>query len=210
MTRLEERYLLLGLAGRSGAGKDTVADILCEAYQFHRLAFADPLRAEIATAFGVDLSIFANDAKSRRLPALAIDRCTDIDFRAAVGKLGVNFTAPRSPREIMRWWGTEYRRAQHPYYWTRKASDTLHQAMRNGFRRIVITDVRFQNEADFVHFYNGRLWQIKRATADYEPVTHLSEAEIGELQPDVVIDNNRSVSTLVSTVQQAYLDEVRS
>jgi len=206
MTHSDDRYLLIGLTGRSGAGKDTAADVLCEAYQFYRIAFADPLRVEIATAFSVDLSIFSLDTKTRPVPALAIDRCADIDFRIACSKLGVSFIAPRSPREIMQWWGTEYRRRQNPYYWTRKASDTIHDAMRSGFRRIVVTDVRFRNEAELIHYHNGRLWEIRRATVDGEPVSHPSEAGVGQIEIDHVIDNNGSMPAFAQAVMQAYQD----
>lgn len=37
--------IILGLAGYAGAGKDTVADILVRKYGFHRVAFADSLKA---------------------------------------------------------------------------------------------------------------------------------------------------------------------
>ena len=206
MSIMDDRYLIIGLTGRAGAGKDTAADVLCEAYQFYRFAFADPVRAEIMRAFGVDMSIFSTDTKERKMDALAISRCVDIEFRTAVGKLGVSPQAPRSPREIMRWWGTEYRRAQNHRYWTNKAGDTLHEAMRRGFRRIVITDVRFKNEADFVRYHNGKLWEIRRATAESVPASHQSEAEIAQIEPDIVVENNKSMTAFAAAVMQAYRD----
>ena len=204
MTAIDDRYLIVGLTGRAGAGKDTAADVLCEAHQFYRFAFADPVRAEIMRAFGVDISVFGTDTKERKIDALAINRCTDPDFRLAVGKLGVSPQAPRSPREIMRWWGTEFRRAQNPRYWTVRAGDTLHDAMRRGFRRIVITDVRFRNEADFVRYHNGKVWEIKRATAETVPANHQSESEIVHIEPDLIVDNNKSMTAFATAVMKAY------
>src|SRR5690606_14024590 len=107
--------------------------VLCEGHQFYRFAFADPVRAEIVRAFGVDLSVFDVRSKEHKIDALALARCADPDFRRAAGKLGVSMTDARSPREIMRWWGTEYRRVQNPRYWTNRAGETLYEAKRRGF-----------------------------------------------------------------------------
>lgn len=204
MTHLDDRRILIGLAGRAGAGKDTAADVLCEGHQFYRFAFADPVRAEIVRAFGVDLSVFSVDQKERKIAALAISQCTDPSFRLTAGKLGVSMADPRSPREIMRWWGTEYRRTQNPRYWTNKAGETLHEVMRRGFRRIVITDVRFRNEADFIRYHGGRIWEIRRATAECAPAAHQSEIEIAALQADLTVDNNKTMTAFSRAVMKAY------
>jgi len=204
MTHLDDRRLLLGLAGRAGAGKDTVADVLCQGHQFYRFAFADPVRAEIISAFGVDMSVFDVSTKEHKIDALAIARCTDPDFRRVAGKLGISMTDARSPREIMRWWGTEYRRFQNPHYWTNRAGETLYDAIRRGFRRIVITDLRFRNEAAFVRYHGGKVWEIQRATAEVLPATHVSEQEITALEPDRVIENNKTMTALATAVMKAY------
>ncbi|NYT76527.1 hypothetical protein H0A71_05950 [Alcaligenaceae bacterium] len=204
MSHLDDRYLILGLTGRAGAGKDTAADILCDAYQFYRFAFADPVRAEITNAFGIDPTIFHGSAKERKIEALAIERCSDRVFTTTMAKHGVSFSAPRSPREIMRWWGTEYRRVQQPHYWTRIASDTLHEALRRGFRRIVITDLRFDNEAAFVRYNGGVIWKVTRVLAEQSPANHQSEREVDQITPDVTINNNRSMTSLAAEVMKAY------
>ncbi|MFT0547889.1 hypothetical protein ACMHYO_16360 [Allopusillimonas ginsengisoli] len=204
MKHLDDRYLIVGLTGRAGAGKDTAADVLCDAYQFYRFAFADPVRAEIVDAFGVDPSIFHISSKERKIEALAIDRCTDRAFATTMAKHGVSFSAARSPREIMRWWGTEYRRAQQSHYWTRIAGDTLHNALRRGFRRIVITDVRFSNEPAFVRYNGGVIWKVNRAMAEQSPTNHQSESEVGQITFDIEVNNNRSMTALAAEVMKAY------
>lgn len=198
-----ETRLILGLTGRAGAGKDTVADVLCEAHQFYRFAFADPLRAEVVDAFKIDPGLFLPPHKEQRIDALAIDRSADRDFVIAMSKRGKSMTAPRSPREIMQWWGTEYRREQQPHYWTRKAGDALHDAMRRGFRRIVITDVRFENEAAFVRYHGGKMWRVKRATSEHAKLTHKSEMT-DSIDVDKEIDNNRSMTALAAAVMRTY------
>ena len=39
--------MILGLTGPPGSGKDTLADHLVEKYNFKRVAFADPIRAQV-------------------------------------------------------------------------------------------------------------------------------------------------------------------
>lgn len=205
MNHQEGARLILGLTGRAGAGKDTVADILCEAYQFYRFAFADPLRAEIVNAFQINPGLFLPPHKERKMEVLAIDNSSDRDFVIAMAKRGKSITVPRSPREIMQWWGTEYRRTQQPHYWTRKAGDTLHDALKRGFSRIVITDVRLDNEAEFVRYHGGKIWRVRRATSEHTKPTHQSEM-LDSIIADLEIDNNRSMTALVATVMRAYTD----
>ncbi len=204
MTHLDGSYMILGLAGRAGAGKDTCADVLCQAHQFYRMAFADPVRQEIVDAFGIDSGVFDVTTKERKTAALAIGRCNDGDFMSLMIRRGESVTAPRSPREIMRWWGTEFRRNQKSVYWLDKAAQTINEAMRRGYRRVVITDVRFRNEADLVRYYNGQVWMIDRAEANAVPATHQSELELALIHPDYVIENNRSMTGFAAAVMKAY------
>ena len=204
MKHLDGSYMILGLAGRAGAGKDTCADVLCQAHQFYRMAFADALRKEIIDAFGIDASVFDVSLKERKAAALAIGRCSDADFMSLMVKRGETITAPRSPREIMRWWGTEYRRAQNLVYWLDKASQEVNEAVRRGYRRVVITDVRFRNEADFVRYYNGQVWMIDRADANAAPADHQSEIELALIHPDSVIQNNGSMAGFADDVMKTY------
>jgi hypothetical protein len=51
------RPLLIGLTGRAGAGKSTVASILSDQFAFFELAFADPIQNMVGTLFaegGID------------------------------------------------------------------------------------------------------------------------------------------------------------
>ncbi len=166
MSGRERILTLVGLTGRAGAGKDTSADILREWYGFTQIAFADPLRLEIVDAFGVDFRLFKRDFKEVRTHSLAIGRCADPAFIARMRDLGQSLTAPRSPRDIMRWWGTEYRRWQVSDYWIQRMIERIDALLRTGVWRIVISDVRFDNEVACVRGLGGTIWRIRRAEAD--------------------------------------------
>ena len=46
--------LLIGLAGRKGAGKDTAAEWLCFHADVERIALADPIKDGLAVMLGID------------------------------------------------------------------------------------------------------------------------------------------------------------
>lgn len=195
---------LIGLAGRAGAGKDTTADILCSAYGFARTNFAAPLRRELMDAFCIDERVFSTDQKERRHNALALCRCRETAFVNRMLELGgINLTAPRSARELMRWWGTEYRRHQDDLYWIRKMAQWIETVFAQGITSIVITDVRFINEADFIRAAGGSIWKVRRTQADMKSANHQSEAEIELIWSDKAIDNNGSITDLASEIHGA-------
>ena len=186
--------LLIGLMGRAGAGKDTVADIVCETIDANRFAFATLLKQEAAAAFRVDPRLFERrDVKELPIRQLALSRCTDPAFVAFAGhELGM--LGPLKPRTIMQVWG-DYRRSQDADYFVRPAWQAIVEAANANRRALVFTDVRFANEAAKITQRDGVLWRIERA--GLPPVSsHLSEWSIRDLQADAVIRNDGSMDDL--------------
>lgn len=186
--------LIVGLTGRAGAGKDTAADILCEQVDAARFAFADRLKAEAAAAFRVDARLFSRrDLKEAPIRQLALARCTDEAFVAFAGhELGM--LGPLKPRTIMQVWG-DYRRGQDRDYFVRPANHARLVALNAGRQAMVVTDVRYPNEAGWIAHRAGVLWKIERA--GLPPVnSHASEWSIQELRADAVIRNDGSLDDL--------------
>ena len=205
---------LIGLTGYAGAGKDTVADLLVAHAGFRKLAFADALRGEVMEAFGLDASALT-EPSTKHTPNAALSlRRAPREFVAALA-LSLSQAAPdhrsplsdawldepRTPRQILQWWGTEYRRAQHPRYWTRALVSRLIQYRRWGETKHVVTDVRFANEADVVRCSRGAIWQVTRPTAEGQTEGgHVSATDGGAFGPDVVIANAHDVRHLQGLV----------
>ena len=210
---------LIALTGHAGAGKDTVADLLVAHARFRKLAFADALRGEISHAFNLTLDDFTNQ-NLKNVPTVALRmRLAPRDFLAAV-VLSLSAAAPdhrtplsdtwldepRSPRQIMQWWGTEYRRAQSPRYWTEQLMKRLTYYRREGETRFVVTDVRFDNEAHTLRMAGAALWQVIRPghTGGAEGA-HISVTDGCRFNPDVVVANAHDVHHLQGEVLSLFI-----
>jgi hypothetical protein len=179
---------VVGLIGRKGAGKDTAAKALIAA-GWRRLAYAEPLYLEVAGAFGVTVDFLSNrDTKETPLPEMALYKCRDQVFVAvciaeAGMQLGVTsarkirafLRAPRSPRQNLQCWGTEYkRRIVHPLYWLNQVRDIIRA---NPGTNFVITDVRYPDEALLAtDEFGGMLGRVDRPSLN-------TQTDAGMLHP---------------------------
>ncbi len=190
--------LLIGLTGPAGSGKDSAADALVHLAGFTKVAFADALRAEVCAAFGVPLQyLTARDTKEHPIQALALSRCMVMGFLATLREqqLDLDEDAPRSARQIMQWWGTEFRRARDENYWIARAVQRIKRLHKQG-KSVVLTDVRFPNEADAIRALGGVVWQVWRPGAEVAEGAHASETHGREFGPEYVIDNDEGLDEL--------------
>ena len=188
---------LVALCGAAGAGKDTVADML----PARKLAFADTLYAEVAAAWSVEQHVLrCRETKELESPILSVAHCKDLGFRTNCWRDFHN--RPRSPRQILQWWG-DYRRAQDPDYFCRVL---LLAVGRLEPEELVITDVRFPNEAALVRQLGGQLWQIRRPGYEAGGTGHASDTDGSEFGPDRVIRNEGGLEDLRATVLAVWHD----
>ncbi len=84
---------------------------------------------------------------------------------------------PEEIRRLLQWWGTEFRRAQDIDYWaTRGIEEAMRQAEHQHL--VVITDVRFENEAHAIRAAGGVVFEVVATTATRQ------ERLGGELPPE--------------------------
>lgn len=143
---------IIGIAGHARAGKDTVAQFIQEEYRARQYAFAEPLKAMLRT-----LGLNEQDLNGWRKDE------TNNDFQA-------------TPRHMMQTLGTEWGRDTiNDNIWVIAAAKRLQQMNRvEPDATILITDVRFQNEADFVREH-GFLIHVFRPIKRIDGSTHRSE-----------------------------------
>lgn len=97
-------------------------------------------------------------------------------------------------RPLLQWWGTEYRRTKNGAdYWVDKVNDSF-EAVR-GESLVIVTDVRFKNEAQWVKSNNGLMVNIKRDNA-LSNDSHVSENQLNDYPFDFVVDNNGTLEQL--------------
>jgi len=169
---------VVGIAGKAGSGKDTVATFFTDR-GFHRYAFADPIKATINPLFGWDDRHGFGDLKEK------------IDLFWGV-----------SPRYVYQVFGTEFARELiRDDFWLRVAELRLaaHPA-------IVIPDVRFNNEADWIR-QRGILFHLYRDNVP-EVLAHKSEAGVQRRPEDFRILNNGTLLELDFELNRIYIDIV--
>lgn len=222
---MTQPFHIIGLTGPKGSGKDTVAHLLRTHAGFYSLSFADGLREEVCDAWNIEpLYLIRPETKEHPLSDLALRKCLSDAFVARMvlwhadhGQT-LDLDAPRSPRQIMQWWGTEYRRAIDPDYWVLQLERRIERALIAGDQtRLVVTDCRFANEVQTIRSaeFGGALWQVTRPGCTVPAGSHVSEVTGAGFEPDAIIDNSGDMRHLQQQVlglwwaMDAGLAEVR-
>jgi len=169
--------MIFGLAGRAGAGKDSVADVL-EGFGVVPCKLATPLYEMVSAMTGLPVEHL-------------MDRCCKEQPIAGIGK---------SPRQLLQSIGTDWGRTfVGDDVWI-KSLDARTRLIRLRGASICVTDVRFDNEARWVRDNGGAVWEVVRPHHDTgcvgEAVHHASEAGIDPLLIDRVIVNDGTLQDL--------------
>ena len=179
--------MIIGLCGFKGSGKDTVAAYLVKNHEFERRAFADPMKRSIAALF---------DIPFQEVEWLKVSR----ENFVWIEKDGVaEPTAKMNWRQFMQRFGTEsHRDIFGEDFWLEY---TLPSNGHYHGRLIVITDVRFSNEAKRVKELGGRIWFVDRVTdrSSFDP--HASENL--DFGTDFMLPNNGTLDDLYATIEEA-------
>lgn len=183
--------ILIGLTGRAGCGKDTAAEHLEADYGFTAMSFAGPLKKTAAALFNLpDIYFHSRELKEKPLE--------DWD--------GL------SPRHILQLLGTEaVRDTFGENFWVKRWLNEYSGVP--VYSNVVVTDVRFNNEAQVIRDIGGIIVHIVRpGDTDLDLVAgkHLSEAGI-LIHPnnDVIMYNDGTLKDLALKVD-AMFGEVRA
>jgi hypothetical protein len=202
--RKDRHMHIIGLTGRAGAGKDAVLQLLQERrFGIARAAFADALKNEAAAMFGVDRSLFdARDLKDVPHQALASTRCNDPGFVRYLGSL--TWFPELKPRTVMQELG-DYRKVTDPDYWVRRLDPAAASARTIGCRALVITDVRYLNEVEWLRRNGGVLWRVERP--GLRAISgHSSETALLDVPADRTLLNEDGLELLTKRALDAFDD----
>ena len=150
--------MIVGITGKKGAGKDTAADIISKKYRLKHLAFADPIR-EVGKVLGFT------------------------DHEMCVDKEAYNEIWRVSWRMFAQQFGTDFMREKmYRLGWIK-----LMNAKIEKYKNVVISDVRFDNEAEEIKEKGGKILRI--LSFDESDDKHSSEKGIDDKYVDIGIMN---------------------
>lgn len=211
--------MIIGLAGKAGAGKDTVALLLHNNYGFSPLAFADNLKLLCRSVFKVNKKqCYDPEFKERKFATPikftpeAIEKiCTYAEVkngftvseeqRFKMYKYVGELKTFKTPRELLQFIGTEILREiiDDEYHVKVVKSKMMEDQL------YVITDARFENERTKVNEWEGKTVYIERPSnkKDVGFKNHASENSLGQLTDyDFVISNSGSIDDLALEVDR--------
>ena len=153
---------VLGLTGRRGSGKSSVAKVLADIYDFEVMSFATPIK-DMLSAMGIpDKYLHDPEFKEKPVPGY--------------GKSG---------RFMMQTLGTDWaRNLIGQSVWVRAVKDRISELKLD----VVLDDVRFENEASMIHAYGGMIVRIERPNIDAAD-EHRSERPLDDDHVDYTLRN---------------------
>ncbi len=182
--------LLVAFTGLAGIGKDTAADYLVKTRRLHKYSFAQKMKEGVQKMFDLsEAQVFGSkDAKEQPIDKLSKKK-------------------PISGRFLMQTLATEWARdIIDPDIWIYNV-DAQWQGMKNipGFQGAVISDLRFDNEADWVRENGGLI--IKLVGPGEEVVNgmagHTSESGIKfHHQTANIVNDKSSFAKLYGTIDE--------
>jgi hypothetical protein len=142
--------MIVGVVGFIGSGKGTVGDFLKTEFGFHSLSFASHLKDVASVLFGWERHLLEGDTEESR------------KFREKPDgfwskKIGEHFT----PRLALQLLGTEAgRNVFHEDFWIFSLENKIKKLGDN--QNVVVTDVRFKNEIEWLKSKKGILIEVRR------------------------------------------------
>lgn len=175
---------LVGISGKMGSGKDTVASLFAERFsqsveKVVIRSFADGLKDEVArivtyalmsqskqdfcdsvTSWSRISSTQAQELLKVLHPLIASLLEQRVEANEVTAELLYRNPADKPlVREVLKFWGNDVRRAQNPDYWVDMAAVYAKEQVGSGVS-CIIPDVRRQNEAGFIKDAVGLLVRL--------------------------------------------------
>ena len=168
--------MIIGLTGYARSGKDSVAKVLVEQYEFTRVAFADPIRDLL-----LELDPILD--KGNRLSSLV----TEYGWEIAKSQSEV--------RRLLQTLGVGARSIIDQEIWVIKALRSM-----SDNKNYVVTDVRFKNEMIALKLSAAQIWRVERPGVGAIN-NHVSESEMSTFEVDQTFINDGSLEDLEAMVK---------
>jgi hypothetical protein len=203
--------MIIGISGRAGAGKDTVAELFIRKFGFKRVSFADSLKEVCSTSFDIPLEtfhdvklkdknfeipiLFTNSALEKFTKCLQDTGCVftnDQINKLETNGLGLSFV---SPRDLLQRIGTDLvRKHLGDNFWI----NIFKNKIKNTQGHTIVTDVRFLNEREAIRDLGGVNFLVIRSSLPPLPAD-AHESELLGCSPEniqVTVTNDDTVAAL--------------
>lgn len=197
--------IVIGLTGLMRAGKDSVADVLVREHGFVKMSFAAPLKRMVKN---LDPIVGWNDEP---MCSPCCDECEGpgpvyLSDLYAMGWTDDDIKASPYGEHARRMWqrfGTDVMRAEEDDYWIKAAYRDLMSMTTDA--RVVFTDCRFPNEAEFIYELNDGLttasvWKVTRPGVELGENPHVSETWVGRMGEEFQVCNDGTLEDLAEPV----------
>ncbi len=187
ITNITNMPKIIGICGKKYHGKDTVANHLVEKYGYTRIAFADPIKDICKIVFGLTHEQLNSNLKE------------EVDDYWKI-----------SPRQLMQFIGTDLFRNNTATIMPHIGDNIwIHVLLKhisdNPSTKFVITDIRFENEFEYISKLNGTIIKVIRNNIINND-NHVSESYIDKLNADYTINNDNTIEELNYNVDLIFKD----
>jgi hypothetical protein len=196
--------LIIGIAGKIGTGKTTTSDYLEKKYSFSEYSFAEPIK-KIGLAFGFE----SHQLYGTQNQKMEVNEHWGVSARQFLQKFGTDIC-----RDIMPTIIPDMKFGESGTPWIRLFEIHVAKLVKeNPHVCIVISDVRFVNEAEAIQKMGGYVFRIDRngrIDTDEKTSNHVSETQLMKINANLTLDNSGTKETLYNMIDIIIGDIVRS
>ena len=216
---------IIAISGWKKSGKDTAAERLIKNHSFERIAFADPLKVNVADQFGIPLSDTHNqDRKEAPYLNMRVEPKDDFsrllarflikEFRFADGSIPRDHTMVEG-----QFYGINQKFNMEPVYWTPRALCILEGSTKRTVDSdywvkqavlkaadggsYVIADLRYKSELSGLKMAlspDDKLITVRVNRFETTESTDPSERDLDNAEFDIVINNKESLQAFLNTI----------
>lgn len=184
---------LIAFSGYKRSGKDTGAQFLIDNHNYIKYSFAGALKNACSEIFMFNYNQTEGNKKEE------IDERWNINPRSVFQRFGTEIF-----RDNLDVFFPELKYLKENFWIYRFKLWYKEQIKNNPNIKIVITDVRFQNEADVINEFGGIIIKVKRSNLINND-KHLSETSIDKIKSNFIINNNTTIEDYYNNLKKILL-----
>jgi hypothetical protein len=203
--------VLIGLIGEAGSGKDTLADYLKQRYPVMLYTLANPIKEITRHMF-----LFNDEQLYGKLKNV-VDERWGITPRESWQTIGTNIMQFQiygllphliNKVPVREFWIHHFKMWYDNFLQNKKNEEITGET--NKEKHVIVTDVRFQHEADTITQMGGYLIKIIRPSLDKsdELYKHCSETAISTMKANYTVVNDGTLEKLYTVADAIFNDSI--